>query len=137
MFEDFQIISFIIFIYPGLLLCFFINKRKRFIMEVSSNYMLPQRLQIQTLGSASKLLGILSKKRSWILMLQVQVVKIKRNAFPGKYFYPRTSWWYLFGGILWLVNVLGLKDVCGRWDVCMQYIKFFLNMSQSHLIRGL
>lgn len=80
MFEDFQIISFIIFIYPRLLF-FFINKRKRFIMEVSSDYMLPQRLQIQKLGSASKLLGILSKRG-----LQVQVVKIKRNAFPGKYF---------------------------------------------------
>lgn len=62
MFEDFQIISFIIFIYPGLLLGFFINKRKRFIMEVSSDYMLPQRLQIQTLGPASKLLGMLSKR---------------------------------------------------------------------------
>lgn len=31
-------------------------------MEDSSDYMLPQRLQIQTLGSASKLLGILSNR---------------------------------------------------------------------------
>lgn len=46
------------------------------------------------------------KKRSGILLLQVHI-EIKRNAFTGKNFNPRT-WWYFFGGILWQVNVQGL-----------------------------